>query len=147
MKQPLTGCFLLIATASLAQTGHWDTIKTNNKVAARSECSLVAVSGKLYLMGGDGPAEAVEVFDPKTNLWTKKAMAPCIMHHLQAVALGDKIYVLDAFYEGGFPNQTPNPNVYCYDTKADSWQKLVEIPADRRRAGAGEAAYNGKLYL
>jgi len=151
MIKSITG--LLIATLfaltalALHGDGTWEVVKTKNKISGRSECSLVAVNGKLYLIGGDGPPEPVEVYDPKTNEWTKKAVAPCVMHHLQAVALGDKIYVLDAFYEGGFPSQTPNPNAYSYDTKSDTWEKLAEIPADRRRAGAGEAVYKGKLYL
>jgi N-acetylneuraminic acid mutarotase len=132
---------------ALQNDGRWQLVKTKNKIDARSECSLVAVNGKLYLVGGDGPANPVQVYDPETATWAKKAMAPFTMHHLQAVGYGDKVYVLDAFYEGGYPDQTPLPNVYSYDTKTDSWQKLTEIPADRRRAGAGEAVYKGKLYL
>ena len=132
---------------TLSGNGHWKLIRTKDKVTARSECSLVAVNGKLYLIGGDGPAEPVEVYDPKTNSWTKKATAPVVMHHLQAVAYNDKIYVLDAFYDGQFPTQAPMPNSYSYDTKTDTWNKLAKIPEDRRRAGAGEAEYNGKLYL
>lgn len=150
MKKLFTALLLAAAiTSAVAQSGYgtWQVVKTTNKVDGRSECSLVAVEGKLYLIGGDGPAEPVDVYDPKTNTWTTMAVAPVIMHHLQAVVLRDKIYVLDAFYEGGFPNQTPNPNVYSYDTKTDTWEKLAEIPADRRRAGAGEAVHGGKLYL
>ncbi|MDB5007999.1 MAG: hypothetical protein JWP45_2392 [Mucilaginibacter sp.] len=152
MKQILITLILpaVIAITAFAQgsgEGTWRVVKTKNKADARSECSLVAAKGKLYLIGGDGPAMPVEVYDPKTNAWTKKAMAPVAMHHLQAVTLGDKIYVLDAFYDGGFPNQTPMPNAYSYDTRTDTWTKLAEIPADRRRAGAGEAVYKGKLYL
>ena len=69
------------------------------------------------------------------------------MHHFEAVTYGNKIYVLDAFSEGGFPNQVPMPNVYSYDVAKNSWVKEGEIPQDRRRAGAGAAAYKGKLYL
>ena len=112
MKKLIIGLlFAAIATNRLSfaqsDTGHWEMVKTANKIMGRSECSLAAVNGKLYLIGGDGPAEPVEVYDPATNTWTKKATAPCVMHHLQAVALGDKIYVLDAFYEGGFPFTNP----------------------------------------
>jgi len=141
---------LLLAAGTITAThaqGHWQLIKTSNKIAPRSECSLVAVDNKLYLIGGDGSARPVEAYDSKTNTWTEKAIAPFTMHHLQAVGLGDKVYVLDAFYQGGYPDQIPLPNVYSYDTKKDSWQKLAEIPAERRRAGAGEAVYNGKLYF
>lgn len=132
---------------SHSKEGHWELIKTKDKPGARSECSLVAVKGRLYLIGGDGPAQPVQVFDPATNAWQKKATTPVVMHHLQAVAYGDKIYVLDAFYDGQFPDQAPMPNSYSYNTMTDKWEKLAEIPADRRRAAAGEALYNGKLYL
>ncbi len=146
-----TVCFYLIVLIGLAftfnETGQWTLVKTKDKVAGRNECSLVAVNGKLYLIGGDGPAEPVEVYDPNTNGWTKKAVAPVVMHHLQAVAYRDKIYVLDAFYDGQFPTQAPMPNSYSYNTKTDTWNKLAEIPENRRRAGAGEAMHDGKLYL
>jgi N-acetylneuraminic acid mutarotase len=149
MKKSLTA-FLFLTALTLtvsAQNGTWSIVDTKNKIDGRSECSLVALHGKLYLIGGDGPANPVDVYDPQTNAWTKKAIAPFTMHHLQAVGYGDKVYVLDAFYQGGYPDQIPLPNVYSYDIKTNAWQKLTEIPADRRRAGAGEAVYNGKLYL
>jgi N-acetylneuraminic acid mutarotase len=69
------------------------------------------------------------------------------MHHFQAVAYNNKIYVLDAFSGGGFPDQVPMANVYSYDTQNNTWEKGGEIPSDRRRAGAGAAEYRGKLYL
>ncbi|ASU33016.1 Kelch repeat-containing protein [Mucilaginibacter xinganensis] len=148
MKKTFATLFLVAAAvvAGNAQ-GKWQLLETGSKVAARSECSLVAADGKLYLIGGDGPAQAVESYDSKTATWTKKAVAPFTMHHLQATALHDKIYVLDAFYEGGYPDQVPLPNVYSYDIKKDSWQKLAEVPENRRRGAAGEAVYNGKIYI
>lgn len=105
----------------------------------------MTVAGKLYLIGGDGPAEPVAVFDPETNIWTKKVIAPVVMHHLQAVGYGNKIYILDAFYDGSFPSQSPMHKAYSYNTKLALWQKLGEFPAERRRAGAGETVHNGKL--
>lgn len=146
-KYLLTPIVLLFGIYAQAQTGHWDTVKTKNKIDARSECGFAAVDGKLYLVGGDGPAKPVEVFDPATLTWSKKAMAPVTMHHFQAVGLDKKIYVLDAFDNGGYPNQIPAPYTYSYDTQTDQWQQLAGLPADRRRAGAGAATYNSKLYL
>jgi N-acetylneuraminic acid mutarotase len=127
--------------------GHWQILKTTNEPAGRSECGLAAVNGKIYLVGGDGPAEPVEMLNPETNTWIQKAMAPVVMHHFQAVPYKNKVYILDAFSEGGFPNQIPMANVYMYDTEKDQWQKGCEIPVNRRRAGAGAAEYNGKIYL
>ena len=146
--------YILLATgilntfSCLSHQGHWQILKTKNATAGRSECGLAASNGKLYLIGGDGgQPEAVESFDPKTLTWTKLAPAPVVMHHFQAVSYKDKIYVLDTFSEGGFPDQTPMSNVYMYDIKKDKWQQGAAIAAGRRRGGAGAAEYNGKLYI
>lgn len=148
IKSSITFLLLVAAFVTTAHAqGQWHLVKTQNKIDARGECSLVAAGDKLYLIGGDGGAKPVEAYNPKTAMWTEKAVAPFTMHHLQAVALDDKVYVLDAFFEGAYPDQISLPNVYSYDTKKDSWQKLTEIPVDRRRGGAGEAVYNGKLYM
>ena len=140
---------LLISSFSTnAQTGTWKVSRTKNEVANRSECGLAIVNGKLYLIGGDsGSPQPVESFDPKTSSWTKLAMAPVVMHHFQAVGYNNKVYVLDAFSSGGFPNQEPMAHVYLYDTQKNEWKKGGEISADRKRAGAAAAEYKGKLYL
>ena len=140
--------FILLQYFTLqAQTGHWEVLKTKNEVSDRSECGLAVVNNRFYLIGGDGGSQAVEMFDPATVTWSKLAGAPVAMHHFQAVGYNNSVYVLEAFSSGGFPNQEPAANVYVYNTKNDSWQNGGEIPADRRRAGAGAAAYKGKLYL
>ncbi len=139
--------FVSFISAAKAQ-GDFTILKTKNEAGGRSECGLAAVNGKLYLIGGDGgEPKAVECFDPETLKWTELAKAPLTMHHFQAVAYKNDVYVLDAFSEGGFPNQTPMSNVYIYHTKTNTWQKGCEIPATRRRAGAGAAEYNSKIYL
>ena len=128
--------------------GQWQIVKAKNQINSRSECGLAAVDGKLYLIGGDGGGVLpVESFDPKTLTWTKLADAPVVMHHFQAVALDKKIYVLDAFSSGGFPEQTPASSVYIYDTEKNTWQTGKGLSDERKRAGAGAATYNGKLFL
>lgn len=69
----------------------------------RNECGFVYVNGKFYLIDG-GEVKTVDCLDPKTRTWTTHAKAPEIKHHFQAVALGNKIYVLDAF-STWFPDQ------------------------------------------
>jgi N-acetylneuraminic acid mutarotase len=130
-----------------AGDGGWTVIPSTNAPSSRNECGLAAVNGKLYLVGGDAPAMPVAIYDPATSTWTKGATAPSIMHHFQPVALGDKIYVLDAFSDRNYPSQIPLANTYAYDTKANAWQQLAGLPESRRRGGAGAAVYKGKLYL
>ena len=141
----LSYCFCTIVQA---QEGSWQVVKTVNNVPDCSECGMAAVNGKLYLIGNDGGgATPVKCLDPGSLTWTKLAEAPVIMHHFQPVSFDNKVYVLDAFSDGGFPDQIPMSDVYSYDTKLNTWEKGGEIPAERRRAGAGAAEYKGKLYL
>lgn len=149
MKKILAGIFLLatcLFTTVKAQSGKWQIVETADGVADRSECGVAAVNGMIYLMGGGGPAMRVQMLNPVTKTWQQKAMAP-VMHHFQAVPLNNKIYVLDAFSDGEYPNQTPMANIYWYDTQKDAWQKGNGLADWRKRAAAGAAAYKGKLYL
>lgn len=150
MKKSVCAAFLLLSCFYYckAQGGKWDTLRTKNTAPNCSECGLAAVNGKLYLIGGDGGGpKAVQCFDPRTLTWTKLADAPVLMHHFQAVAFKNKVFVLDAFSDGGFPDQVPMANVYSFDTEKNVWEKGGEIPSGRRRAGAGAIEYKGKLYL
>ncbi|WP_214073266.1 kelch repeat-containing protein [Mucilaginibacter sp. dw_454] len=138
---------LVMVAFCTMDNGAWTLIPSTNTPPSRNECGFAAVKGKIYLVGGDAPAQPVGIYDPATSSWTKGAMAPSIMHHFQAVGLGDKVYVLDAFSDRNYPNQVPLANAYAYDTKTDNWQALAGLPEGRRRGGAGAAVHNGKLYL
>jgi len=137
--------FLLLLFGLFAS--HWQILKTKNAASGRSECGMAAVNGKLYLLGGEGPAMNVEVFDPATRTWTKKAAAPVGFNHFQPVSYLGKIYVLDAFSGGGFPDQGNLPGPLIYDTEKDTWQSGAALDSSRRRGSAGAAVYKGKLYL
>lgn len=126
---------------------HWQVLKTKNTANGRSECGMAAVNEKLYLLGGEGPALPVEVFDPAKGKWKKKAVAPVAFHHCQAVSYENKIYILQAFSGGRFPDQDNLPAPLIYDTQKDKWQTGAELDPDRRRAAAGAALHNGKIYL
>lgn len=127
--------------------GQWQLLKTTPAVAGRSECGVAALPGHLYVLGGDNPALPVEELDIATVTWHAKAPSPVPLHHFQAVAYHESIYVLAAFSRGEFPNQEPDAHAYRYDTRTDTWHALAGLPAARRRAGAGACEYGGKLYL
>jgi hypothetical protein len=48
---------------------------------------------------------------------------------------------------GAYPKEPPLPNIYIYDPAADAWAVGPEMPADRRRGGAGAVVYNDEIYL
>jgi N-acetylneuraminic acid mutarotase len=137
---------MVFSVNAFSQQGHWNTLITKNQVNGRSECGMAALDGKLYLIGGDG-MNPVEVFDPKTLGWSKKSAPPVAMNHFAAVDLKNKIYVLEAFEGGSFPNQPNLSHVYIYDARTDSWSAGTGLAPERTRAAAGTAGYHGKLYL
>ncbi len=151
MKRPFTfilSSFIIsLSFSCFAQQGEWQKLATRNDIAGRSECGMAEVDGKFYLIGGGEGIEPVQQFDPQTQQWVQKAEAPVMMHHFQAVGFNGKVYVLAAFGDNNYPNQVPLANVQIYNTKTDRWDTGAGLPAGRRRAGAGAAAYRGKLYL
>lgn len=123
---------------------NWELLDSNEPTE-RHENAYTSIDDKLYLLGGRGE-RPVEVFDPASGSWVKRANPPLPMHHFQAVSLDEKIYVIGAF-TGDYPYEPPIPNVYIYDPSSDSWTKGPEIPEERRRGAAAAVAHEGKIYI
>ncbi len=112
---------------------------------ARHEAAFVRVGDKAYLLGGRG-IKPVNILDLKTNTWKAGAKPPVEIHHFQPVVWEGEIWLLGAM-TGGYPGETPLPNVHIYNPANDTWRTGAEIPADRRRGGAGAVVHEGKIYL
>lgn len=137
---------MFTAAIAATQIAGWQTVVSENTCTARHETTAVTIDGILYLIGGRGE-RPVEAYDPKTNRWTvKETKPPLQFHHFAAVPVGKKIAVFGALI-GGFPKETPVPNLWWYDPAADAWEKGAEIPEDRRRGTAGSVLHGDKLYL
>jgi N-acetylneuraminic acid mutarotase len=134
-------CFFV--SALYAQT--WKPAEPLNLPTARHENGMAAANGKLYLIGGRGD-RPVEEYDPKKDVWSVRTQAPMEMHHFQAVAYNNEIYVLGAF-SGKFPHETPIPNLYIYSPSKNEWRKGPELPSNRLRGAAGAFTYKDKIYL
>lgn len=139
----LTSIFIFFLGMCLAQS--WETVTPENNCTNRHENALAAVKGKLILLGGRG-VKPVESFDPKTKKWTKHLDTPLEMHHFQAVTYKDEVWVLGAF-TGGYPHETPIPNIYIFNPDKNEWRVGPEIPAERRRGAAGVFVYKDKIYV
>lgn len=134
---------LLIAATAVAQT--WETLSTDITCTSRHENALAAVKDKLVLLGGRG-IKPTESFDLKTKKWTQHVETPIEMHHFQAITYQNEVWVLGAF-TGGYPHETPIPNIYIFNPDKNEWRVGPEIPADRRRGAAGVFVYKDKIYI
>jgi len=129
------------------EKGKWDFIvsKDNSIPEKRHEAGLVGIKDKIYLLGGRG-MKPVSIFDLSTQKWINGSVPPIELHHFQPVLYNDEIYVVGAL-TGGWPNETPVPDIYVYSPVNDTWRKDAAIPKNRQRGATGTVLDGDKIYI
>jgi N-acetylneuraminic acid mutarotase len=127
----------------------WVDLDENESYIARHECSFVQAGDKFYMFGGRETAWRVDIYDFTSNSWTIGQQTPnkIQLNHFQAVEYQGLIWVIGAFATNSFPNEVPATNIYVYDPARNQWNIGMDIPASRRRGGAGLVQYGGKMYV
>lgn len=115
---------------------------------ARQETAVVALGGKVYVLGGfDGGLAVVsdvEVFDPALGTWSTAQPLPVAMHHANAAVADGKIWVLG--YLSGF-DFAVHGEVYSYDPGADEWTARMAMPLGTERGASSVAADGNQIYV
>lgn len=145
MKKVAFAVVTSLLAAGLANAQGWQGLETESSCTNRHENSLTAIGEQLILVGGRG-VKPVEGYDIPAKKWIKYVDTPLEMHHFQAVAYQGELWVLGAF-TGGYPHETPIPNIYIFNPEKNEWRKGPEIPEDRRRGAAGAFVYKDKIYV
>ena len=127
------------------QTDTW--VKKPDMPTRRMPFATAVVDGKIYLIGGtrievkDGVFAGkaitglVEVYDPLTDRWEKRADMPTAQSGSDAVVVDGKIYVLDG--EGV-------PRIEEYNPKTDQWHRLPDMPMFKD--GFSTVAVDNEIY-
>jgi N-acetylneuraminic acid mutarotase len=114
----------------------------------RQETGVAALAGKIYVIGGFNLAgvvvPTVEAYDPASRAWSAVAPFPRPLHHANAAAVGDKIYVVGALADATF---RAIGDVYVYDPASNSWAPETALPGGQERGGAGVAVIGTKIYV
>ena len=113
----------------------------------RADLALAVVNGKIYAIGGaEGglgnwrTLSTVEVYDPATDTWDKKADMPTHRAIFGHSIVNGKIYVI-----GGLSIPGPlRAIVEAYDPVTDTWTRETDMPTARRNLST--SAVNGKIY-
>lgn len=127
--------------------GKWVTAAiAKGKLTARHEACAVMWGGKVYLLGGRGWKKPVNIYDPKTNVWTEKSGPGVELHHMQCVAVANKIWVVTS-WKGGFPKEQNNDKVWVYDIASSSWSTRAGLPEWRQRGGAAAVLRGDFIYV
>ena len=113
-----------------------------NRKLARWWLSTSGVAGKIYVIGGTtsggGSLSTVEVYDPATDTWTKKADMPTARFAPATSAVNGFIYVIGG--TPGIPEELPIRNaisiVDAYDTGVGI--RVTTISSQEGRIAGGE---------
>lgn len=138
---------LMPASASGAQ-GRWAS-HPSMPVAAQ-EVASAALDGKLYVAGGFSSAGLNLIsreqwrHDARSGEWRELLPLPERAHHLQAVAVGNRVYYLAGLT--GIPFE-PLGAVWAYRPRAGRFIFGSSMPPRRARGAAGVAAYRGRIYV
>jgi Kelch motif protein len=104
---------------------------------ARGGHALLAVAGRLYVIGGNitGPINVppAEVYDPATGAWSDLLALPAPRNHVAGFVLG-----ADACVAGGRSPATSH--VDCYNIESSAWVRLSNLPWATSGAGATAVA-------
>lgn len=98
------------------------------------ESASAVIDGMLYVLGGhyNGRVQTsgiVQVLNPQTDTWTRRAPLPAPTTHWNAVVDGGTVWLAGGFV-GDHPGPT-TPAVWRYDVAADRWSRGPLLPASR----------------
>jgi N-acetylneuraminic acid mutarotase len=126
---------MLWAVSTAAQsgnpTGHWSAGPPMPH--PRTEVAAAGLAGRVHLVGGFGPAQALLEYDPATERWRERAALPVALHHTTLIGVGDRLYAIGGFSSGW----TPVRSVLEYDPADDRWRERAEMPTARGALAVG----------
>jgi N-acetylneuraminic acid mutarotase len=116
--------------------------------APQQESGVVALDGKVYIVGGLGVGFAlmaeVNRFDPVSGQWTAVRPLPRPLHHVNVAAAGGKLYAIGNL-EGG--NFTARGDTLEYDPSTDQWTARAPLPTGTERGGSAVGVIGGEVFI
>ena len=127
---------------------------------ARSCFSTGIVDGKIFAIGGRLQLETdefgeiaistVEMYDPKTDTWQRKADMPTKRSGVAVSVVDGKIYAIGGeeikkvpMYKGWIHEAKGLPTVEMYDPVTDTWTQKADMPTPRKTR---TCVVDGKIY-
>jgi hypothetical protein len=146
-----------VAAAQTPPLGRWTT--GTPLPTPRSEDSVAALGGFIYVLGGyvpagpnpavleasghadvDGPL--VQAYDVARGQWGGRAPLPRGLNHIGTLGFGGRLYTF-----GGFDRQNRDAvsDANAYEPAADRWTAIAPIPS--KRGSIAVAALGGRIHL
>lgn len=112
---------------------------------SRSALAGAVLGGKLYAIGGRGPAGTVEVYDPSTDTWTTVASLTDPRGGVCAASVSGLVYAIGGRTGSTIGSGTISDTVEAYDPGTDTWTPLAPIPQPVSDATA--TVVDGLIYV
>ncbi|WP_051069657.1 Kelch repeat-containing protein, partial [Mariniradius saccharolyticus] len=147
-NQPISNQEFISFKWTVNRYDSWKLVDEDTSYTGRHENSFVQAGKKFYLMGGREKARNIDVYDFENNSWkTLVNVGPLAFNHFQAVEYRGYIWIIGAFENNSFPNETPASHIWVFDPITEQYTRGPEIPVERRRGSAGLVVYKDKFYL
>jgi len=145
MLMVLIFMILMLSANAMAQT-NWTEVAPSNLPRIESHCAMVG--DKMYVIGGFITASwkisnTVEVYDPKTNIWSYAAAMPATLTHRAVAVNGNEVWLIGGF-SGGTP-KVAQAVVHIYNTSTNVWRRGPNLPF--ARASQGAARIGRKIHV
>ena len=132
------GAFRYKKNVEMYDTGTDTWVKKRDMPTLRNGFMPAVVDGKIYIIGGsvhdkkldrDVATGLVEVYDPLTNKWKKRADMPT-ERDANAVVVDGKIYVIGGYTWLRVPGLIERfvRSIEVYNPKTDKWRQLPDMP-------------------
>jgi subtilisin family serine protease/glutamine cyclotransferase len=121
----------------------WTTISSPPAVQVWEAGAAKGLDGRIYLIGGYGSFNLVQIYDPNTDTWIMGCPMPTPRYQMGVVAgPGALMYTI-----GGISSVTGSPSsaVEVYDPFADTWFSAAPMPTPRNQFAISLGA-DGKIY-
>lgn len=104
---------------------------THGRKLTQKGCSVTCFQEELYLIGGEGSWQDVQIYNPTHDKWRPgESMENCRAGH-SAVVLQECIYVI-----AGHDGTVCQNSVECYNPLTDQWNRVSSVSKVRRFAAA-----------
>ena len=119
----------------------------------RGAAGAAVVGHRLYIADGSpqvygvgastrGPYDTLEIYDFQTESWSFGPSAPFALHHLNAAALGGRIYLAG----GRTDPEASSDAFFRYDPRRERWETLPSMPAGPL-SSVGIVAAGGRIVV
>lgn len=115
---------------------------------AMQEVAVVALAGKVYVIGGFDDAGKVladvAIYDPATDTWSAGTPLPRPLHHANAAVVGDRIWIAGALEGSAF---TATGVTLVLDPVAAKWLERKPMPPATERGSSMTASIGKLIYV